>query len=156
MVLKCERTDETFKADSTEITLKNIKPHSDNKILIPHSSPAPGAAVVASISMEYTTSGGKTRRGTVMRSISTALPVQVSVMDSFRNKTYVLISFYRTKIDCKNRLLSKFTISSTGPLQVRVRDAKLEGGSGLKISATNPGKGRIPIVRFLSVIYIRF
>jgi hypothetical protein len=82
--------------EEQQITLKEIQRGQIVSFSIPHSPPPAGGLLAASISVEYTVKGSGGEDSTVspplrrkfaaIRRISTALPLQVSVMDSFRGK----------------------------------------------------------------------
>lgn len=149
----------SWNASSDGVMLHGIAAYRSIAISIPHSSPPPGSMVFATIIVSYRTEAPDAEEGAeeeeitrvfkAIRKISTALPVQVSVMDCFRDKTSVLpssSSLLGVLIERIYRLFSKFTISSTSHLQVRILETKLEGGTGLTIHGAKPGRRRVPIV----------
>lgn len=112
-----------FSFSPSGMIVRNLKSRQTISFTIPHSSPPAGVPLHVAIKVSYQVvdiiSAEPQSRRTLRLSqkVQTSLPLQVSVMDSFRGKT----------------LISKFTISSTSHLQVRVLETKLEGGTGLRI-----------------------
>ncbi|KIM22610.1 hypothetical protein M408DRAFT_322755 [Serendipita vermifera MAFF 305830] len=123
--------------EESHVTLQNIHRGQVVSFAVPHSPPPAGSMLSVSISIEYTTKSSDEqtssstsdlrRKFSAVRRVSTALPLQVSVMDSFRGKT----------------LISRFTVSSTSHLQVRVKETQLVGGTGLKIRSPRKGPNRV-------------
>ncbi|KAG8828096.1 hypothetical protein FRC17_007623 [Serendipita sp. 399] len=126
----------SFSADSNQISLRNLKTQQAISFSVPHSAPPAGGVLLANISASYqvidivSATAQPRRNYRALRKISTAVPLQVSVMDSFRGET----------------LLSKFTVSATTHLQVRILDTKLEGGTGLRISSPLKTSRQAPVI----------
>ncbi|KAG8757193.1 hypothetical protein FRC14_002285 [Serendipita sp. 396] len=126
----------SFLAESSQVSLKNLKSQQVISFSIPHSAPPAGGVLLATIAASYqaidivSAMPQPRRKLRALKKISTAVPLQVSVMDSFRGKT----------------LISKFTVSATTHLQVRILDTRLEGGNGLRISAPLKTSRRVPMI----------
>ncbi|KAF8810122.1 hypothetical protein BYT27DRAFT_7135471 [Phlegmacium glaucopus] len=133
VVLLEDEHDYLFECDKDKITLGNIQDDQTVTFLVPHSDASAFAAMKVNLEVEYqaTNEPSIRRISQFSRVLVTTLPISVNVEDFFRG----------------NRLISKFTVSTTSHQHVRIADASLdlpsEGLDGVKI---RPGSSNRPVV----------